>query len=103
MTANYVASQMSEKDVEKLGQLFRKIDINHDGFIEVEELRHALSAESTALEMRELKALMDQIDVDKNGKINYTEFLASSLPKEELFTPKNLLKMFRLLDRDGNG
>jgi len=46
---------------------------------------------------------MDSIDVDKNGKINYTEFLASSLSKEELFTPTNLMKMFRLLDKDGNG
>jgi Ca2+-binding EF-hand superfamily protein len=34
---------MSEKDVEKLGQLFRKIDANHDGFISVEELRAALA------------------------------------------------------------
>ena len=46
---------------------------------------------------------MESIDVDKNGKINYTEFLASSLSQEELFTPKNLLKMFKLLDKDGNG
>jgi calcium-dependent protein kinase len=33
LTATFVASQMSEKDVEKLGELFRKIDLNHDGFI----------------------------------------------------------------------
>lgn len=72
MTANYVASQMSEKDVEKLGQLFRKIDINHDGFIEIDELRQALASEQSALEMKDLKALMESIDVDHNGKINYT-------------------------------
>lgn len=53
--------------------------------------------------MKELKQLMDSIDVDKNGKINYTEFLASSLEKDELFKVDNLKKMFKLLDRDGNG
>ena len=53
--------------------------------------------------MKELKNLLDQIDVDKNGKINYTEFLASSISQEELFTPSNLAKMFKLLDKDGNG
>jgi Ca2+-binding EF-hand superfamily protein len=42
----------------------------------------ALSDESGWIEMRELKQLMESIDVDKNGKINYTEFLASSLEKE---------------------
>lgn len=53
--------------------------------------------------MKELKALMDSIDVDKNGRINYTEFLASSLAKEDLFTTGNILKLFKLLDKDGNG
>ena len=46
---------------------------------------------------------MDSIDVDQNGKINYTEFLASSLEKDELFKVENLKKMFKLLDKDGNG
>lgn len=46
---------------------------------------------------------MDEIDVDKNGKINYTEFLASSLAKEDLFTASNILKLFKLMDKDGNG
>lgn len=53
--------------------------------------------------MKDLKNLMDSIDVDKNGKINYTEFLASSLSKEDLFTPTNILKLFKLMDKDGNG
>lgn len=72
LTATYVASQMSEKDVEKLGEVFRKIDANHDGFISIEELKAALSDEGNWFEMKELKQLMDSIDVDKNGKINYT-------------------------------
>lgn len=103
LTATFVASQMSEKDVEKLGELFRKIDANHDGFISIDELKLALSDEGNWFEMKELKQLMDSIDVDKNGKINYTEFLASSLEKEELFKTENLKKMFKLLDKDGNG
>jgi len=45
-------------------------------------LKVALADESGWIEMRELKLLMDSIDVDKNGKINYTEFLASSLEKD---------------------
>ena len=46
---------------------------------------------------------MDSIDIDKNGRINYTEFLASSLAKEDLFTTSNINKLFKLLDKDGNG
>lgn len=94
---------MSEKEVERLGELFRKIDVNHDGFISIDELKLTLSDESAWVDMKELKALMDSIDVDKNGRINYTEFLASSLAKEDLFTTSNILKLFKLLDKDGNG
>jgi len=94
---------MSESEVYKLGQLFRKLDTNHDGFITIDELKVALVDNSGWMEMRELKFIMDSIDVDKNGRINYTEFLASSLDKDELFKTQNLKKMFKLLDRDGNG
>lgn len=89
--------------MEKLGQLFRKIDVNHDGYIEIEELKIALGDESSWIEMKELKNLMDSIDIDKNGRINYTEFLACSLSKDELFSTANMLKMFKLLDKDGSG
>jgi Ca2+-binding EF-hand superfamily protein len=59
--------------VEKLGELFRKIDLNHDGFIEIYELKAALADDSSNfLQLKELKALMDSIDIDRNGRINYT-------------------------------
>lgn len=66
-------------------------------------MKAALADESTFLELKDLRALMDSIDVDKNGRINYTEFLASSLAKEDLFKTSNILKLFKLLDKDGNG
>lgn len=46
---------------------------------------------------------MDSIDTDKNGKINYTEFLAFAMEKEKLFKEENIKSAFRMLDKDGNG
>ena len=31
LAATYIASRMSEKEVEDLGKLFQQIDLNHDG------------------------------------------------------------------------
>lgn len=31
LAATYIATQLSEKEVENLGNLFRQIDLNHDG------------------------------------------------------------------------
>ena len=46
---------------------------------------------------------MDSIDTDKDGTINYTEFLASIIDKEQIFSEINLKSMFNKLDLDGNG
>lgn len=46
---------------------------------------------------------MDSIDTDKDGTINYTEFLASVMENQHVFSENNLKKMFMKLDIDGNG
>jgi Ca2+-binding EF-hand superfamily protein len=46
---------------------------------------------------------MKYIDTDKNGKINYTEFISSCLENSTVYKEENLLSVFRMLDRDNNG
>ena len=36
LAATFIATQLSEKEVENLGNLFRQIDLNHDGEISIE-------------------------------------------------------------------
>ena len=52
---------------------------------------------------QELKNLINFIDTDKNGKINYTQFIASALGDQVLSSKDNLRKVFSMLDKDGNG
>ena len=66
----------------------------------MEELKQALSKESVGY--AELRRLMDSIDTDHNGKINYTEFLAST-SGDLLFDDVSIKRAFEMLDRDGNG
>lgn len=72
LAATYIATQLSEKEVENLGNLFRQIDLNHDGEISIEELKLALKDEKNQPSIKELAAVMESIDTDKNGRINYT-------------------------------
>ena len=69
-----------------MGNLFRQIDLNHDGEISIEELKTALKDEKNQPSLKELSAVMGSIDTDKNGRINYTEFLASCMDQSKLFT-----------------
>ena len=45
LAVTYIASQLSDKEIEKLSALFRKIDLNHDGFLSVEEIQKAFEAQ----------------------------------------------------------
>jgi calcium-dependent protein kinase len=46
---------------------------------------------------------MIQVDVDKNGNIDYTEFLASLMNKHKLEKEQDLLQGLQHFDKDNNG
>jgi calcium-dependent protein kinase len=46
---------------------------------------------------------MDYINTDKSGRINYTEFIASCLDNSVIYKEENIMGVFRMLDKDGNG
>ena len=45
LAATFIATQLSEKEVENLGKLFTQMDLNHDGEISIDELKLALKDE----------------------------------------------------------
>jgi len=47
--------------------------------------------------------VMEAIDTDKNGRINYTEFLASCMDQAKLFSEEHIKSVFNMIDKDGNG
>jgi calcium-dependent protein kinase len=79
LSVSFIASQIPEKQIHELGLLFKQIDANCDGYITVDELKSAFDRQHENANLNELKALMDSIDTDKNGMINYNEFVACCL------------------------
>ena len=52
---------------------------------------------------KQLDKMMDSIDFDGNGYIEYEEFIRVALPKSKLFTETNLKIAFDMFDLDKNG
>lgn len=67
-----IASQLPGKEIEKLGKLFKQVDTNQDGFVTTKELKSALDKQREKTTLEEVERLMNFIDTDHNGKINYT-------------------------------
>ena len=55
-------------------QAFRMFDRNGDGYISPWELKEVLKKENQYVTDEEVKEVIQEIDDDKDGKINFTEF-----------------------------
>ena len=52
----------------------------------------------------ELQDMINEVDIDGNGTINFSEFLTMMARKmKETFSDEELIEAFRVFDKDGNG
>ena len=68
-----------------MGKLFKQIDGNNDGFITTKELKEALAKQRQNISLKQAEELINCIDTDHNGKINYSEFVASLMENSLIF------------------
>ncbi len=67
----FIAAQMSEIEIGELANLFHRLDKNGDGVLTFEEMQSGLN-ELSDRAAKDIKAIMDSIDTDRSGTINYT-------------------------------
>ena len=77
--------------------------MNLDGKLSKEELFIAFKEAGMEMENDQLTKVIQSIDFDGNGFIEYEEFIRVTLPKEQLFTEENLKYAFDMFDLDKNG
>lgn len=53
--------------------------------------------------MKEFKTIIDELDLNKNGFIDYSEFLNAACNKQEVITNNNLRLVFEMIDIDKSG
>ncbi|XP_071130922.1 EF-hand calcium-binding domain-containing protein 7-like isoform X9 [Mytilus edulis] len=56
-----------------LMKAFRKIDINGDGYISLEELHKILTSKGEKKSKSEVKKMIDEVDENKDGRLDYKE------------------------------
>lgn len=72
----FIASRTSDNEILEEMEAFKKLDKNKDGYITLPELKAALKL---SVSEEELEGILKGVDTDKNGAINYTEFIAATL------------------------
>ncbi|KAL4509217.1 hypothetical protein ABPG72_018148 [Tetrahymena utriculariae] len=108
---------MSPEENNQLTNLFHQIDKDQDGKISHQEMAQALKSvyntykdeegvEQTTEEQlsdEEITEIINHIDFNQNGEIEYTEFLVAAMRKYTLQNEEFLYKVFEVFDKDGDG
>lgn len=66
-----------------LKSVFKELDVDGDGFITRSEMRGAFGKMGHSLNDAEVNAIFDQCDINKDGKINFDEFVTMMCRKQK--------------------
>lgn len=88
-------------DFAKLKNAFHVLDKDNSGTLEISEIREAFNEMN--ISQQELDQIFDNIDLNHDGEINYTEFLAVTVDRQRAMTENNMRFAFHHFDVDDTG
>ena len=99
-----VNNLLSKKEKKNLLEIFQSFDTNKDGVLSKREILNGYKAimpfdDAT----KEVEKIMNTVDLDGNGTIDYNEFVLATINKKKLLDKEKLEQTFKLFDKDGNG
>lgn len=97
-TLLYLASKLPEKYLDDLRKTFINIDLNGDGRLEKKEFKIALDKIGVKYTDKEITDLMNKLDTNQNGFIDYTEFLAGCMKSKIYLKDEYLRRAFDFFD-----
>ena len=104
MVLTFISYNFNDKELlHELSRIFYKIDRNSDGKITKEDLENAYEEAEEKISKDELEKIISTVDFDKNGFIEYEEFIRVCIPEDRLFTESNLKNAFDLFDTEKKG
>ena len=97
--------QTKAEDLREVREMFLKFDTNNDGHLTLDELRagYADIAQILNVDEPDVEEMLRGADLDGDGTIDYTEFIAAAFQKDLLLSGDNLMRAFRMFDTDGDG
>jgi len=98
------ADSLTEEQIAEFKEAFSLFDKDGDGTITTEELGTVMRSLGQNPTEAELQDMINEVDGDGNGTIDFPEFLALMARKmKDTDSEEELIEAFKVFDRDGNG
>ena len=99
-----MTEQLQEEKVTECKEVFDLFDKDKDGAITTKELGDVMRALGANPTQAELQEMINEVDQDGSGKIEFKEFLELFARKmKDPDTEEDLIEAFKIFDKDGNG
>ena len=99
-----VIDNLTDEQIIEFREAFQAFDKDGNGSITVSELGTVMRSLGQNLSEAEIKEMIDIVDEDKNGTIDFQEFLHLMARKMKLIRKEEeLLDAINILDKDRNG
>lgn len=94
----YFCTRLQDSKLIGEAEMFEFLDKNNDGVLGIDELKSSLNCES-----KDIKSFYECIDADKNGVIDYTEWLTAAKDWSGLMNPTMIKDAFNAFDLNSDG
>nr|CAI9710114.1 unnamed protein product [Rangifer tarandus platyrhynchus] len=104
VTASCEADQLTEEQIAEFKEAFSLFDKDGDGTITTKELGTVMRSLGQNPTEAELQDMINEVDADGNGTIDFPEFLTMMARKmKDTDSEEEIREAFRVFDKDGNG
>ncbi|ELW54873.1 F-box only protein 47 [Tupaia chinensis] len=99
-----MADQLTEEQIAEFKEAFSLFDKDGDGTITTEELGTVMRSLGQNPTEAELQDMINEVDADGNGTIDFPEFLTMMARKmKDTDSEEEIREAFHVFDKDGNG
>ena len=97
-----IACHSNDEQIENIKNSFLSLDEQHKGTITLAALQKSL-VNATDVNAETLALFVDAMDFNKNGTIEYSEFISAVMTSDVYLNANKLLQVFKIFDTNSNG
>ena len=99
---NFTAFHLTSRETKEFVEMFKSLDENSDGVLSIDEIKKGVEQSKFGTKGVNIVKMFEEMDIDKNGLINYTEFISALMDYEKI-KENQLLECFNSYDTDDSG